>query len=163
MPIKDINHIPKLKKRLKILKKKSIRVGILGDDELAMIGAVNEFGAKIKVTAKMRNFLASQGFYIKKNTVHIVVPERSFVRSTFDNKKVVKGVFRKVRNIVSIDTNLQKALDRAGLFMVSAIQKKIRSNIKPANHPYTVEKKGGKDKTLIHTGRLLQGITHQVV
>ena len=54
-------------------------------------------------------------------------------------------------------------LDGIGLKMVSIVQKKIKSNIPPGNHPFTIEQKGGKDKTLVNTGRLGQSITHKII
>lgn len=71
-------------------RKVSIKVGIIGkeatqkhpDSDLtnAELGAVHEFGASIKVTPKMRRYLASQGIYIDKWTYNVVIPTRSFLR-----------------------------------------------------------------------------------
>lgn len=71
-------------------RKISIKVGIIGseatqkhpDSDLtnAELGAIHEFGATITVTNKMRNYLHSQGLHLKKNTITVVIPTRSFLR-----------------------------------------------------------------------------------
>ena len=71
-------------------RKISIKVGIIGseatqkhpDSDLtnAELGAIHEFGATITVTNKMRNYLHSQGIHLKKNTITVVIPTRSFLR-----------------------------------------------------------------------------------
>lgn len=190
MPIKDKNNIPKLKKRLKKMKNKSVRVGVLGGAEkgLAMIAASNEFGAKI--VPKKANYLSiplvkeARGksprdfpdlnlvfpflkdkkgkniFVLKKE---VIIPERSFLRTSFDDKKNIKEIMKAGQMVFDFGRSLNKVLDTIGLFMVAAIQKKIKSNIPPENVSLTTRMKGGKSRTLVDTGRLGQGITHQIV
>jgi hypothetical protein len=186
MSVKDVNKIPKFKKKLKQLRKKRVRVGVFGE-HLAKIAASNEFGATIK--PKSGKFLAipltkdaigksprdfklnlvfpflkdksGKNIFILKKKV--IIPERSFIRSAFDDKKNDRKWRKIARDIYSFDTPLEKVLDRIGFFMVTAIQKKIKSNIPPKNSGLTTDLKGGKNKTLINTGRLVQGITHKVV
>lgn len=80
-----------LDKWMKALDRKiSIKVGIIGkeatqkhpDSDLtnAELGAIHEFGATITVTDKMRNYLHSQGLHLKKDTMTVVIPTRSFLR-----------------------------------------------------------------------------------
>ncbi len=83
--LKTLNNISKVIQKLD--KKRSIRVGILqnkpvvGTDlSMADLGAIHEFGATIEVTEKMRKYLASQGLYLRKETTHIIIPTRSFLR-----------------------------------------------------------------------------------
>lgn len=163
MPIKDKNNIPKLKKKLKEAGKKMIRVGILGDAQLALVGASNEFGARIPISPGMRRLFAAKGFPIRKETTEFILPERSWLRTSFDDKTNIKKYTDVAKAIYDINTPLQKTLDAIGLFMVGAVQKRIRSNIKPANHPFTTQEKGGKSKTLINSARLIQGVTHKIV
>jgi hypothetical protein len=163
MSIKDINKIPKFRKKLKELQKRKIQIGILGDQQLALVGGVNEFGAKIPISDVMRKVFAANGFPIKKETKNFIIPERSWLRSSFDDKKNIKEVVKNAERFFIVDEPLKKVLDTIGLFMVAAVQKKIRSNIQPGNHPFTTQQKGGKNKTLVNTGRLIQGVTHKIV
>ena len=70
-----------------------IKVGLFG--EIAKIGAVHEFGAEIEVTPKMRAFLHSQGLHLRQSTIKIIIPERSFLRSTLSKKeRTIKDMLR---------------------------------------------------------------------
>lgn len=52
-------------------------VGVRG--ELAMIAAVQQEGASIPATENMRNYLASQGLHLRKDTRYVVIPPRPFI------------------------------------------------------------------------------------
>lgn len=85
--------------------KYSIRVGVIGekayekhpDTDLtnAQLGAVHEFGADIKVTPKMRAFLHYLGIHLKKETTHIKIPERSFLRKVLFDKNIQNYIYDK--------------------------------------------------------------------
>jgi phage gpG-like protein len=62
-----------------------VKVGVFG--ESALVAAVHEFGCKIKVTEKMRRFLHTQGLHLRKDTEYITIPQRSYLRKTFDEQK----------------------------------------------------------------------------
>jgi hypothetical protein len=162
MSVKDVNRIPELRKKIKKMAASEIRGGVLGNEQLSIIAGANEFGVRIKVTDKMRRFLAWKGLYLKKKTKYIIIPERAAIRSTFDNKKNIKEVFEIAAGIYEIDANLNATLNAMGEKLVSQIQESIKSNFKPKNHPFTVGQKGGKNKTLINTGRYVQGIRYKI-
>ena len=70
---------------IKYMSKKVIQVGIVTPEASreAIKANANEFGARIKVTKKMRGYLAAAlGVHLKKTTTEIIIPERSFLRST---------------------------------------------------------------------------------
>jgi len=162
--LKDVNRIPDLLKRMKNFKATEVRGGVIGKGHLNMIAGVNEFGMKIKVTAKMRKYLASQGLYLLKNTKHITIPERAFLRNTFDNKKTVAKIYEdSTKDIFNLDVKEKQITEQMGVLLVAAIRKSISSNIKPKNHPFTTQQKGGKNKTLIVDGNLLRGVGFRVV
>ena len=159
MPVKDINKLPALKKTLKQLDKKSVQIGFFGQDELNMIATVHEFGTTIR--PKRAKYLAiptKKGIILKKE---VVIPERSFLRTSFDDKKSVDKIVYEAKQVFDFKSP-ERILDRIGLKMIAEIQKRIKSNIPPANAPLTRENKGGKNKTLIDSGRMSQGVTHQV-
>jgi hypothetical protein len=61
-------------------------------EDIANIADVHEFGRTIRVTDKMRKGFAArwksidgEGWGIRKETQYIVIPERSFLRATFDS------------------------------------------------------------------------------
>ena len=92
-------------------------------------------------------------------------PERSFIRSTFDENVKVgwKEYADELRKAIingQIDTD--KALGLMGQRIKRDTQAKIRSNIPPPNAQSTIDAKGGKDKTLINTGQLLNSIDYEV-
>lgn len=94
--------------------------------------------------------------------VHI--PERSFIRSTFDEK--LNSWIDKTANwlvdIVMGDMQAKTMLERLGAIIVKDIQSKIRSIQEPANSPATIERKGSSSP-LEDTGHLIQSITYKVV
>jgi hypothetical protein len=163
MFIKDRNKFPELKKRVKELTRKKIHVGILGNAELAVVARSNEYGAKITISEKMRNYLNYLGLHLKKTTKYIIIPERSFFRTSFDSKKNQNRIMDIAESITDLSVPVKMITEKVGLFMTGAIQAKIKTNIPPGNHPFTTEQKGGKNKTLVNTGRLSQGISHRTV
>lgn len=82
--VTDNNRIPEVLADLSRAKSKKAKVGYIQNSQMAMIAGVHEFGARIQVTDKMRRYLASQGLHLKKSTTHIVIPERSFLRTGTD-------------------------------------------------------------------------------
>jgi hypothetical protein len=165
MPVRvhDQNRIPRLLKELDTLGKRKIRVGIMGGD-MAMIGAVHEFGARIPVTDKMRKWFAAQGYPLRKETTHIVIPERSFIRAGFDEneksfleeaKKWLIEAFRK-------GTPTDTVLDALGLQLQGMMQTYLRNVNEPPLSQMTVEMTG-RSNPLVHTGHLLRAIVYEVV
>lgn len=99
--------------------KYSIRVGIIGEKASekrsgtdltnAQLGAVHEFGADIPVTDKMRAYLHYNGIHLKKETTHIKIPMRSFLRDTLLNNPQIKENILKSAGLYGdkdIDINL---------------------------------------------------------
>jgi hypothetical protein len=164
MPVKvrDENRIPRLLKELDNLGKRKIRVGIMGGD-MAMIGRVHEFGARIPVTPKMRKWFAAQGYPLRKDTTHIVIPERSFIRAGFDEnekafleeaKKWLIEAFRK-------GTPSDTVLEALALQLQGMMQEYLRNLSEPPLSRMTVEMTG-RSNPLVHTGHLLEAIVYEV-
>lgn len=113
-----------------------------GDDiNLAGIAAVNEFGSE-------------DGH----------VPERSFLRATFDAHKadytkVVEDILPKILDGTS---TVDKELGRLGLKVTGDVQKTIRAGVDPPNAPSTIKRKRGSTKPLVDTGRLIASVDHEV-
>lgn len=148
----------KLNKQFEILQNKPhVRVGILqenfddpkeGDPKRAFtlgeIAVVNEFGS-------------SDGR----------VPERSYIRSTFDDEKrqwrVLTGKLKK-KMIATLKT-VEWVLGNMGSQIVGDIQAKINAVKEPPNAPSTIAKKtrAGKvgDNPLVDYGQLKSSITYK--
>jgi hypothetical protein len=61
-----------------------------------LVAAVQESGATIPVTEKMRGFLALRGIYLKSSTNYIYVPGRRFwSKAKTDTKRFTRGRLRK--------------------------------------------------------------------
>lgn len=92
-------------------RKISIKVGIIGkeatqkhpDSDLtnAELGAVHEFGATITVTEKMRRYLHSQGLHLKKTTMTVVIPARSFLRASLMSREGKKELMNVAKSQIS--------------------------------------------------------------
>lgn len=91
------------------------------------------------------------------------VPERSFIRSTIDekNKQYLDVLTKVTRNALDGKELAIKGLTRLGLRAVGDIQRKITKLKDPPNEPSTIKKKGSSNP-LIDTGRLRQSIDFEV-
>ncbi|MEA0552956.1 hypothetical protein U1P98_04430 [Lysinibacillus irui] len=147
--ISSNNNIPRVIQSLKDLKKYEIEVGVFGSNgaEYVMIAGVQEFGITI------RNERGS-----------IVIPERSFLRTTFDDKNNEWFTFLKkqIEHVINGRINAQILCERLGAKMVGDIQEKLTDINSPPNAPATIAKKGSSNP-LIDTGGLRQRITYKVV
>ncbi|ADE87493.1 hypothetical protein [Deep-sea thermophilic phage D6E] len=163
--IKDTNNIDKITRNLQQLGGKQIKVGLFGkdDSELVMIGAVHEYGAEIPVTPKMRAWFAANGYPLRKETTVIKIPERSWLRSGYDENidKIAKKIEKMVPDVIEGNVNPRLFMDAIGMEFAGLIQKKMRDLKDPPNSQMTIERKGS-DNPLIDTGRLVGSIRHTV-
>lgn len=163
--IKDTNNIDKVMRNLKQLGGKQIKVGLFGSDssELVMIGAVHEYGAEIPVTPKMRAWFAANGYPLKKETKVIKIPERSWLRSGYDENidKIARKIEEMVPDVIEGNVNPKLFMDAIGMEFAGLIQKKMRDLKDPPNSQMTIERKGS-DNPLIDTGRLVGAIRHEI-
>lgn len=156
----EVNDFPKMAANLKLLDGKKINVGCEGEN--AWLAGIHEYGCRIKVTPKMRAYLHSQGLHLKKSTTEIVIPERSFLRTGFDenHEKVIKKSEKALGKCLT-DGNVEPVLEAIGLLLRDAIVDYARDLDSPANHPFTVERKGSSNP-LVDTGSMIQSITYEV-
>ena len=90
-------------------------------------------------------------------------PERSFLRSWFDEKKgeLQKQMTKSEVAVYKGRITQEQALERLGLRFAAEVQAKIVGGIPPANEPATIERKGSSTP-LIDTGHLKASIKHKV-
>lgn len=168
MSFKDTRNYS-LADKLKELNGMRVRVGIVGksDSKLLTYAAVNEYGANIKITTKMRKFLHWIGIHVKNETTHIVIPERSYIRSTFDNKKIFEKLRKKIqpllKSVLNGGNEAIDILDFIGLQLTSDVKRTIADMKEPENHPVTIGRKGKGKGLLVDSGRLTNAISYEVV
>lgn len=153
----------KMIKQARELNKSTVEVGYLKKDEMAMIAGVQEFGARIRVTDKMRNYLAATGLPLKASTTHITIPERSFIRTgaTESKEEVLRIANQQIVDVLTGSIKTHKFVEKLGETVKESIQKTAEELRNPSLHPYTVEMKGSS-KPLIDTGKLLEAIEVKV-
>jgi phage gpG-like protein len=132
-------------RRAREIKDKRVRVGVLSDKghdgegsiTLVELAAVHEFG-----------------------TEDGAIPERSFLRSTFDQKReeLVRTGEKLIGEVLDGKMEVDRALGLIGAQLASDVKTKITSSIPPPDKPATVARKGSST-TLIDTGRLRNSIT----
>lgn len=91
------------------------------------------------------------------------IPERSFMRSTFDQNlgQVESIVITQLGLVVDRAQNITTAFNRIGLAIAGMVQVKIRQITNPPNSPYTIAKKKSS-KPLIDFGQMIAAVRHVV-
>lgn len=127
--------------------------------------SIQEFGGQIKVTDKMRGFLAvNYGIHLRKDTTHITIPPRSFLRSTYQKHR--REWFDIVARAIK-EGKGELALEYAGMRMQDDIIQTIQGNMPPPNSAATTMIKqkiapAAVGKTLMQTGTLVHSINYEV-
>ncbi|NGP45972.1 hypothetical protein G4V62_13820 [Bacillaceae bacterium SIJ1] len=162
--IKDNNKIPDLMKNLSGMKKRQLEVGVLEDGEQAMIAHVNEYGVDIDVTDEMRGYLSAMGLHLRKDTTVIRIPERSFLRSGWDENEddISKKIEDLLPEVLDLDIDPETFIDMIGLEVVGRLKDRLIEVSDPPNHPFTEEQKGSSNPLVGREGSLLDSITHRV-
>lgn len=124
----------------------AVFVGVRGD-----AGSVD--GVPLLLIASANEFGTSDGH----------VPERSYIRSTVDERRAtyLATLSKIVGDEVDGKQLAVKGLDRLGVRAVADVQRKITSLKEPPNTAGTIRKKGSSNP-LIDTGRLRQSIAYEV-
>ncbi|EST12048.1 hypothetical protein [Sporolactobacillus laevolacticus] len=150
-----------------------IKVGYVGsksdqthsgtDISIADLAEIHEFGCKIPVSDKMRKYLASQGLYLKASTQYINIPERSFIRSGWDNSEdeVMDKLEELIGELVQKRIPINILLDMIGLEAKGKLQQYARDVGNPPNHPFTVDQKGSSNP-LVDTGEMIGAMDYEV-
>lgn len=172
----DVNGLPKIIRELRKIQNSFIDIGILGPagSKVVLIASVQEFGATIEVTLKVRKALMRLLLEAdRKDLIRIVpqvgsvinIPSRSFIRSTFDNPQAINKAFKflefGIDKILSGDGTALQAMQATAASFISSVQLKIRSNIEPSNSLLTLALKPS-DTTLVVTGRMSQSVSARI-
>lgn len=94
------------------------------------------------------------------NEFGLGVPERSFIRTWFDEAKPENLALAQqmLRRILHGSISLDDALNQMGALFAGRIQQRIAQGVPPPNAPLTIALKGSSTP-LIDTGQLRQSIT----
>ena len=153
------NLIPKMQKQIELVKGEAVEVGVF-EGESKWLAGIHEFGCDIKVTPKMRAYLHRQGLHLSPNTTHIKIPERSFLRTGYDENR--NKIMRKASKMLADTSTGRMSADDCfkgvGLELSSKIKDYALDLRTPANHPFTTERKGSSNP-LVDTGDMIGGIT----
>lgn len=143
--ITDINKVPALMRRVRELGGARIKIGIIGNSELALIAIVQELGTD------------------KAGPNHdTTIPERSTFRAVADSRKAKAKALADAADVIDLKQPLKKSLDVIGIRYSELLREKYRSNVSPRNKPSTIAAKGSA-RTLIDTGGLVDEVKHEVV
>lgn len=113
-----------------------------GGTPVGLVAAVNEFGSE-----------------------NGNIPERSFLRSTFDEqkRKMRQATLKLLAQVIDNRVSVQKALTKLGFKWATLIQNKIETMRSPPNAPSTIRQKPDiGDNPLINTRHLKNSITFEV-
>lgn len=157
------NSIYKVEKAMDEIRGKKVVVGHLGGGEQAWLAAIHEYGMKIKVTPKMRAWLNANGLHLKKETQYITIPERSFLRSGFDthHEEVIDKTNYLLGDVMGGTMSADDFCNIVGTLLRDKIREFAVDLKNPANHPFTVERKGSSNP-LVDTGDLIESIVFEV-
>lgn len=127
---------------------------------VAKVAEIQEFGATIKVTDKMRKWFAYQGFPLNKNTTEIHIPARSFVRTTIAEKTGdwANVINSRLKKVFEGDLSMEQALSQFGLKIKGDLQEKISQIAAGGGNSGFTQIRKGKDTPLIDTGLMMESI-----
>ncbi|PIC73338.1 hypothetical protein [Sporosarcina sp. P17b] len=160
---KDKNNIPKALRNMKQLNRNTAVVGYHKKNHTEMVAGVQEFGATITVTDKMRAYLAAQGLPLKASTKTITIPERAFIRTGFDRgvDDVYQLASKYVDDVIAGNIPAKQFLKMLGDEMRDQIRDYADDLRSPANHPFTQEEKG-KNDPLEDSGHMIDSMEVKV-
>lgn len=101
-------------------------------------------------------------YFLLKKSVNI--PERSFIRSTFDEKndEWMEFLERQIEKVCELEIDAKEVFKRLGGRIAADIQKKMVEIRTPKNTALTIANKGSSNP-LVDTGKLKEKVTWKVV
>lgn len=111
----------------------------------------------------MRAWLHANGLHVKDSTTEIVIPERSFLRSSFDkhSQDVIKDVKKLIPLMVNGRISGDDVLNQCGAWLRDMVKDYAIELRKPENHPFTVERKGSSNP-LVSTSDMVDHIEYEI-
>lgn len=109
---------------------------------VAKIAAVQNYGAQINVSEKMRAFLHYMGLHLKKTTGEIVIPPRPFMDNAKKRIQGVEGkkiITQELLRVFEGRQTMKQAANRLGLWAQKVIQEEIAKINTPPLSGATIE------------------------
>ena len=160
-----INHI---QDELGFLNGIKVKAGIFGEDDSfqVMKASVHEFGVTIDVTPKMRAWFAYQGYPLSPDTTEIKIPERSFIRRTFDQKmnKIDDLLDEQIIGIIEGKNSGKQTVLNLKIDLRGLIRETMHEVDKPSLGNMTQERRKGSSggNPLIDTGTMWRAVNTKV-
>lgn len=135
-----------MKRQMELLNGKGIEVGVIRGEH-KWLAPIHEYGLDIVVTPAMRAYLHKAGLHLKDSTTRIHIPERSFLRTGYDENKdaVLKKARLMMADVTSGKLSADTLFEAVGMELADAIRDYAVELSNPANHPFTVERKGSSN------------------
>lgn len=160
-----------LERTLRALERSAIDVGFFEDQgfhqgasiPLPALAAIHEFGATIPVTEKMRNYLASLGLPLRKETTELHIPARPFLGPAFDlyEADLQSALERGLTLVFTGAITVEQFFTEIGRITVGIVVQSLDAVTEPPLHPFTVARKGST-KPLIDTGEMRKAISFRI-
>lgn len=158
------DHTREIASAMKELNGRAVEVGVF-NGEHAWLAHIHEFGCTITVTPKMREYLHATGLHLKPETLFIRIPERSFLRGGYDEKKqeVMREQEVLLKAVAGGDLDAGTFLDTVGTILAGKIKEFAVDLRYPPLHHYTLKQRhSGGSNPLVDTGDMIGSITHRV-
>lgn len=167
MPVVDESKVGDLLQTLREMESMYVRVGILSstDGEILMIANVHEFGVDIKVTPKMKGFFR-HNFGINLKTDVIKIPERSYIRSSYDKKgdEIGKTGEELLEMVLNGNLSARQFYEFLGQTAEDTIRDYLVNEVdSPPNAPLTVELKGSSNPLVGKSHQLSSSIKYEIM
>lgn len=171
-----INKIPQIEKAVKSLNDKSVEVGVFKGKN-AWLAGIHEYGVNIEVTRRMRAFLHHMGVHLRKSTTHIIIPERSFLRSGHDENisEILEVAGKMTNQVLEGSLSVKILFHRIGDDLANAIYEYAINLKDPPNSYLTIYgseddwglpglpgKRKNSTNPLVDTEKMISGITYRV-
>lgn len=147
-----------LRRILNDLKNLPLRNVLIGVQEGTQTYAASKNGREREQGISVAQYAAYNEFGTEK------IPQRSFMRSTFDEKQrnIIQVINNQLGLYIDGKINSTQVYNRIGLAVAGMIQQKIGQIQSPPNAPYTIAIKKSS-KPLIDFGQMIASIRHTVV
>lgn len=101
----------------------NVNVGVLAGEHQWLAG-IHEYGCTIPVTPKMRAYLHHIGVHLKSSTTEIVIPERSFLRSGYDQNRdeILRKADKVLADVLEGSMSEDEFLELIGIQLREAIK-----------------------------------------
>lgn len=153
---------PKMTKTARVLDGTAINVGVF-TGEHQWLASIHEYGCTIPVTDKMRAYLHKIGVHLKSSTTQIVIPERSFLRSGYDNNRgaIIRKAERLLKDVLGGTISEEQYFEIVGIQLRDAIKDYAIELSDPPKQEWPT-RDPAKNNPLVMSGDMVNGIEYEV-